>query len=61
MSFRSQGDFNVNEFARTWFEGGGHRNASGGRGSESIEATVARLMEAVKINESQLNICFRNM
>lgn len=61
MSFRSQGDFNVNEFARTWFEGGGHRNASGGRGADSLEATVARLMEAIKINESQLNLCFRNM
>ncbi|MBU3677518.1 MAG: bifunctional oligoribonuclease/PAP phosphatase NrnA [Chitinophagaceae bacterium] len=61
MSFRSQGDFNVNEFARTWFEGGGHRNASGGRGLDSIEATVARFMEGLKQNESQLKLCFRNL
>ena len=61
MSFRSQGDFNVNEFARTWFQGGGHRNASGGRGIDSIEATVARFMEGVKANESQLKLCYRNM
>ncbi len=31
FSFRSRGDFSVNDFARTHFNGGGHRNAAGGR------------------------------
>ncbi len=30
-SFRSKGNFDVNQFARTYFNGGGHKNASGGR------------------------------
>lgn len=30
MSFRSKGDFDVNQFARSEFNGGGHINAAGG-------------------------------
>jgi len=30
ISFRSQGEFNVNLFAKTYFDGGGHKNAAGG-------------------------------
>ena len=30
MSFRSQGDFDVNVFAKKYFNGGGHKNAAGG-------------------------------
>lgn len=30
ISFRSQGDFDVNLFANKFFNGGGHKNASGG-------------------------------
>ncbi len=31
MSFRSKGNFDVNTIARTYFNGGGHLNAAGGR------------------------------
>jgi phosphoesterase RecJ-like protein len=31
MSFRSIGDFSANDFAREHFNGGGHKNAAGGR------------------------------
>ena len=31
ISFRSQGDFDVNLFSRTYFHGGGHINAAGGK------------------------------
>ena len=41
ISFRSEGDFSVNEFARAHFNGGGHTNASGGRSEVSLEATTA--------------------
>ena len=30
ISFRSQGDFDVNLFAKSYFNGGGHKNAAGG-------------------------------
>ena len=53
-SFRSKGDFDVNVFARKYFEGGGHVNAAGGRSNETLEATVQRFVEALKENSSQL-------
>ncbi len=31
LSFRSKGDIPVNDLAREYFEGGGHRNAAGGK------------------------------
>jgi bifunctional oligoribonuclease and PAP phosphatase NrnA len=49
-SFRSKGNVDVNTFARTYFEGGGHFNASGGRSSASLDATVQRFIEAMKEN-----------
>jgi phosphoesterase RecJ-like protein len=48
MSFRSQGDFSVNAFARTYFEGGGHHNAAGGMSLDSLTKTVERFITAVK-------------
>lgn len=42
LSFRSKGDFDVNEFARMHFSGGGHFNASGGRSQLSFEETVTK-------------------
>jgi phosphoesterase RecJ-like protein len=53
-SFRSKGDFDVNTFARKYFEGGGHFNAAGGRSSDNLEQTVQRFIQAVKENSSQL-------
>jgi phosphoesterase RecJ-like protein len=53
-SFRSKGNFDVNTFARTYFEGGGHFNAAGGRSSDSLEQTVQRFIKAMKENASQL-------
>jgi len=41
ISFRSEGDFSVNEFARAHFNGGGHTNAAGGRSELPMEETVA--------------------
>lgn len=40
ISFRSVGDFSVNEFARKYFEGGGHNNAAGGKSDKNIEETT---------------------
>ena len=40
ISFRSKGTFNTNEFARAHFNGGGHRNASGGRFNGTIKDAI---------------------
>lgn len=53
-SFRSKGDFDVNTFARKYFEGGGHFNAAGGRSSDTLDQTVQRFIQAIKENSSQL-------
>ena len=53
-SFRSKGDFDCNAFARKYFEGGGHFNASGGRSSDSLAETVKKFKQAMKENESLL-------
>ena len=50
-SFRSKGNFDCNTFARKYFEGGGHFNASGGRDSASLQETVRKFKEAIKENE----------
>jgi phosphoesterase RecJ-like protein len=52
ISFRSQGDFDVNLFAREHFNGGGHRNAAGGKSQVSMEETVTKfenLVSQIKI------------
>lgn len=54
-SFRSKGEFDVNSFAKKYFEGGGHHNASGGKSKDSLELTVDRFIEAMKENTAQLH------
>ena len=54
MSFRSQGDFSVNIFARKYFNGGGHKNASGGNSSLTLEETVSAFEKAVLENKDEL-------
>ncbi len=47
ISFRSQGDFDVNQFARDHFNGGGHRNAAGGKSEETMEETIKKFENLV--------------
>ena len=47
ISFRSQGGFDVNQFARDHFNGGGHSNAAGGRSEVSMEETVKKFEDLV--------------
>jgi phosphoesterase RecJ-like protein len=53
ISFRSQVNFNVNQFARQHFNGGGHINASGGKSYESMSKTIQKfetIMENTKVD-----------
>jgi len=40
ISFRSKGNFPANEFAKKYFNGGGHLNAAGGRTSTNMEEAI---------------------
>jgi len=42
ISFRSKGEFSVNEFARKHYAGGGHRNAAGGDSFISMKETLQK-------------------
>ena len=55
MSFRSVGDFSVNEFARENFEGGGHNNAAGGKETiEKFEGLLPKYKEELIRTEEKL-------
>ena len=54
-SFRSKDGFDVNEFARKHFEGGGHAAAAGGRSSDSLEKTYTHFLTVIKQYETELN------
>ncbi len=48
LSFRSKGSFDVNQLARKFFNGGGHRNAAGGNSSLSMTGTLDRIQDVLK-------------
>lgn len=47
ISFRSKGKFDVNQFARANFNGGGHINAAGGKSDLSLNDTISKFLEIV--------------
>jgi phosphoesterase RecJ-like protein len=55
MSFRSKGEFSVNNFARKYFEGGGHKNAAGGRSSLSLKETEKKFIAALPEYKTELS------
>lgn len=54
ISFRSKTDFDVNQFARTHFNGGGHKNAAGAASHSSLENTVKKIKNALRSYEDAL-------
>jgi phosphoesterase RecJ-like protein len=55
MSFRSKGNFGVNLFAKTYFNGGGHFYAAGGSSMDTLEQTVARFKQELIKYKEELN------
>ena len=47
VSLRSRGDIDVDTFARRYFNGGGHKNAAGGKSFVSMEETIAHYIKSV--------------
>jgi len=55
ISFRSKGDFSVNDLARKYFKGGGHRNAAGGKTYISMEKAIDKIKATLKEYKEQLD------
>lgn len=49
VSMRSKGDFSVNEFARKFFNGGGHTNAAGAEVYDTLANTYKMVEMAVRV------------
>ena len=47
ISLRSRGDVDVNLFARKYFNGGGHRNAAGGKSFDTMQQTIDHYVRSV--------------
>jgi phosphoesterase RecJ-like protein len=55
ISFRSKGSFDVNQFARKYFNGGGHINAAGGRGDvNDLQKTVDQFLELLPLYKKNI-------
>ena len=48
VSLRSRGDVDVNLFARKYFNGGGHKNAAGGKSFLTMQETIDHYIRSVK-------------
>jgi bifunctional oligoribonuclease and PAP phosphatase NrnA len=54
LSFRSLGEFSVNDFARKHFDGGGHKNAAGGQTNLSLEQTLKKFLDLLPQYQAEL-------
>jgi phosphoesterase RecJ-like protein len=54
ISFRSKDDFSVKDLAATYFRGGGHKNASGGKSTVSLAETVEQFLRILPHYKAQL-------
>ncbi len=49
ISFRSEGNFAVNNFATKHFNGGGHKNAAGGKSHKPLQTTIEEFKNLAKL------------
>jgi phosphoesterase RecJ-like protein len=54
LSFRSLGNFSVNDLARKYFNGGGHRNASGGQTTLTLDETLKKFLSLLPEYKDEL-------
>jgi len=54
ISFRSKDDFPANEIAKEYFQGGGHKNAAGGKSDLPLDETIAKFIEILPSYRQQL-------
>lgn len=54
ISFRSKEKFDVNQFARKHFNGGGHLNAAGGSSDLSMDETILKFLQLLATYKDQI-------
>lgn len=54
LSFRSLGNFSVNDLARKHFNGGGHRNAAGGQTTATLDETLKKFLSLLPEYKDEL-------
>ncbi|HTB30867.1 MAG TPA: bifunctional oligoribonuclease/PAP phosphatase NrnA [Bacteroidia bacterium] len=54
ISFRSKDKFDVNQFARKHFDGGGHVNAAGGKSELSMDETIIQFLNLLSEYKMEL-------
>jgi len=54
ISFRSSEDVAINKFAAKYFNGGGHKNASGGKSDLNLKETADKFVALIKENKHSL-------
>ncbi len=55
VSLRSRGDFAVNRFSQLYYQGGGHKNAAGGKSFKSMGETIEEFEELLAKHSQELN------
>lgn len=60
ISFRSKGNFSVNQFARNYFNGGGHDNAAGGKSDLEMAKTVTKFTSLLPKYQEELAKSYEN-
>ncbi len=55
VSLRSRGNFAVNQFSKLYYQGGGHKNAAGGKAFMSMDETIKQFEELLKKHSNELN------
>ncbi|MEC7850605.1 MAG: bifunctional oligoribonuclease/PAP phosphatase NrnA [Bacteroidota bacterium] len=55
FSFRSIGQFSVNEFAKKYFNGGGHKNAAGGSLEDKLSVALKKFLKDISKYSKDLN------
>lgn len=55
FSFRSIGQFSVNEFAKKYFNGGGHKNAAGGSLEDKLSVALEKFLKDISKYSTDLN------
>ncbi len=60
LSLRSSGNFSVRDFASDHFEGGGHKNASGGKSHLSLLETEKKFLSLLPQYKTYLNQDYNN-
>ncbi|HAH37453.1 MAG TPA: DHH family phosphoesterase [Algoriphagus sp.] len=54
ISFRSSSEVAVNKFAASYFNGGGHKNAAGGKSERNLKETIEKFENLVEEHQDEL-------